>query len=304
MNDIAFIGAGRLAQTLSLALSTADYSVTAVASRRLESAQALASHLPGCQAVSMQEAASHALVFITVPDDHIAAVCSQLQWHAGQCVVHCSGATELTALSSAAAQGAQVGGFHPLQIFSDPESALANLSGSSVAIEANSALSTALHRMAELLGMHPFTLPPGSRALYHASAGYAASFLLPLLHEAAQLWRAFGVDEEQALQALLPLAKGTLKSVEQRGLAGALSGPLSRGDMNVVKHHLNALHTLGEEHAAFYQLLTRRQWPLLLASGRTPTGAHEDWSAVLGKSLLDTPADSKLAISPSKPTAL
>lgn len=285
MNNIAFIGAGRVAHTLSRALCAAGWSVTAVASRRMESAQALAANLSGCQAVSMQEAANHPLVFITVPDDHIAAVCSQLPWRAEQGVVHCSGATELSALSSAAARGAQTGGFHPLQIFSDPDSALANLSGSSAAIEAPPELSATLHRMAALLGMHPFTLPPGARALYHASAGYAASFLLPLLHEAAQLWRAFGVEEEQALQALLPLARGTLKSAEQRGLAGAVSGPLSRGDMNVVKHHLNALQALGGEHAAFYQLLTRRLWPLLLASGRAPSSAQEEWQALLGESL-------------------
>lgn len=283
MNDIAFIGAGRVAQTLSLALCTAGYSVAAVASRRLESAQALASRLPHCQAVSIQEAASHTLVFITVPDDHIEAVCSQLHWAAGQSVLHCSGATELAALDSAASQGAEVGGFHPLQIFSDPQSALANLAGSSVAIEASAVLSPTLNAMAEVLGMHPFSLPPGSRAVYHASAGYAASFLLPLLHEAVQLWRTFGVDEKQALQALLPLARGTLKSAEERGLAGALSGPLSRGDVNVVKRHLSALNALGEDHTALYQLLTRKQWPLLLASGRAPTGAEQDWLPLLGR---------------------
>lgn len=151
MNDMAFIGAGRVAQTLSLALSTAGYSVTAFASQRWASAQALASRLPGCQAVSMQDAANHPMVFVTVSDDQIAAVCTALQWRAGQSVVHCSGATELSALAAAATQGAEVGGFHPLQIFSDPQSALANLSGSSVAIEASPALSATLHGMAQAL---------------------------------------------------------------------------------------------------------------------------------------------------------
>ncbi|MFM8900635.1 MAG: DUF2520 domain-containing protein [Burkholderiales bacterium] len=98
----------------------------------------------------------------------------------------------------------------------------------------------------------------------------------------------FGVDEKQALQALLPLARGTLKAAEERGLAGALSGPLSRGDMNVVKRHLSALNALGEDHTALYQLLTRKQWPLLLASGRAPTGAEQEWLPLLGAPKFDT----------------
>ncbi|MFM2447897.1 MAG: hypothetical protein RIS44_347 [Pseudomonadota bacterium] len=283
MNDIAFIGAGRVATTLSQALANAGWSVKAVASKTMGSAEALASLLPNCQSVSVAEASQHPLVFLTVTDDAISSVCSELTWHTGQSVIHCSGATELLALESAATQGAQVGGFHPLQIFSDPQSALRNLPGSSVSIEAaDPALATMLRDMAHALGMHPFDLPAGTRALYHASAGYAASLLLPLLHEAVQLWRELGVDETQALRALLPLAKGTLASVERRGLAGALSGPLSRGDLGVLKKHCNALDGLGGEHLTLYKTLTRLQWPLLKGSNRNWESSRQDVEALLG----------------------
>jgi predicted short-subunit dehydrogenase-like oxidoreductase (DUF2520 family) len=231
----------------------------------------------------MVEASQHSFVFLTVSDDAISKVCSELTWRVGQSVVHCSGATELTALSSAQKQGAQVGGFHPLQIFSDPQSALEKLAGSSVAIEACPVLSKTLHEMAHALGMRPFILPAGSRALYHASAGYAASFLLCLLHEAVQLWREFGLDEAQALQALVPLAQGTLTSVDRRGLVGAMSGPLSRGDVGVIHKHINALDAVGGEHLAFYKALTRRQWPLVQISNRKTPGLRPHLEALLGK---------------------
>ena len=282
MNEISFIGAGRVARVLSLALTHSGWSVKSVASRNMDSAKALASLLPGCQAVSVVQASQHPFVFLTVTDDAIASLCSELTWHTGQSVVHCSGATELLALSAASVQGAQVGGFHPLQIFSDPESALRNLPGSSVAVEAEPALAARLLEIAHLLGMRPFVLPAGARALYHASAGYAASLLLPLIHEAVQLWREFGVDEAQALQALIPLVKGTLASVEQRGLAGALSGPLSRGDLGVLQKHCTALEALGGEHLAFYKLLTRRQWPLLKTSDRGLESTKDGLEALLG----------------------
>jgi len=266
---IAFIGAGRLAQSLAPALAAAGWPVLAVGSRRSESALALAVRLPDCQALPMAQAVATAeLVFITTPDDAIAGTVAALPWRRGQMVLHCSGATALDALDAARAAGALVGGFHPLQIFSDPETARALLAGTSVAIEAEAGLQALLHRLAHDMGMKPFALPPGSRAAYHAAANLAASFLLSMLDEACQVWTAAGLPAEQALEALLPLSRGTLAAAQQRGLAGALSGPISRGDAAVVAGHLQALQAMGPAHAAFYRELSRRQLLLAAQAGR------------------------------------
>ncbi|MEJ6000202.1 Rossmann-like and DUF2520 domain-containing protein [Paucibacter soli] len=267
-SSIAFIGAGRLAQCLAPALAAAGWPVLAVGSRRSETALALAARLPDCQALPMAQAAATAeLVFITTPDDAIADTVAALPWRRGQMVVHCSGATPLDALDAARAAGALAGGFHPLQIFSDPESARALLAGTSVAIEAeDEGLRALLHRLAHDMGMKPFGLPAGSRAAYHAAANLAASFMLSLLDEACQVWAAAGLPAEQALQALLPLSCGTLAAAQQRGLAGALSGPISRGDAAVVAGHLQALQPLG--HADFYRQLALRQLSLAEQAGR------------------------------------
>jgi len=266
---IAFIGAGRLAQSLAPALAAAGWPVLAVGSRRSESALALAARLPDCQALPLAQAVATAeLVFITTPDDAIAGTVAALPWRRGQMVVHCSGATPLDALAAARAAGALVGGFHPLQIFSDPEAARALLAGTSVAIEAEAGLQALLQQLADALGMKAFALPPGSRAAYHAAANLAASFLLSMLDEACQVWAAAGLPAEQALEALLPLSRGTLAAAQQRGLAGALSGPISRGDVAVVAGHLQALQAMGPAHAAFYRELSRRQLLLAAQAGR------------------------------------
>ncbi|WP_085317213.1 DUF2520 domain-containing protein [Derxia lacustris] len=242
---LAFIGAGRLASTLARALARRGARVVAVASRQPASAQALAARLPGCIATAAQAAVDGAdLVFLTVPDDAIAPAAAALRWRAGMAVVHCSGATELSALDAAAQAGAATGGFHPLQIFSDPELALDLLDGASVAIEAPAALEAQLRALAASVGLRPLRLPPGARARYHGSAGHAASFLLTLLHEAARVWASFGIAEDDALAALLPITRGTLAAAQSRGLAGAASGPPSRGDVGVMARHLAALDAL------------------------------------------------------------
>lgn len=266
---LAVIGLGRLGQTLALAWAAQGEALVAVASRSSAAAESLAARLPGCQAMTPEQAATAAdLVLLCVPDDAIAPLCAALPWHAGQAVVHCSGATELSALDAAARAGARVGGFHPLQIFSDPALALQLLAGSAVAIEAEPALQAELQRLALGLGMKPLQLQPGTRAAYHGAASFAASFLLSMLNEAVQVWASIGLPQELALEALLPLAKGTLQSAQARGLAGALAGPISRGDAGVVGAHLAAFDGLGDAHGAFYRTLSRRQLHLARAAGR------------------------------------
>ncbi len=269
MTTIAMIGLGRLGQTLALAWGAQGEAVVAVASRSTAAAESLAARLPACQAMAPEQAAAAAeLVFLCVPDDAIAPLCRTLPWHAGQSVVHCSGATELSALDAAAQAGARVGGFHPLQIFSDPALALQLLPGSAVAIEAEPALQAELQRLALGLGLKPLQLQPGTRAAYHGAASFAASFLLSMLDEAVQVWARIGLPPDMALQALLPMAKGTLQSAEVRGLASALAGPISRGDAGVVGAHLAAFDALGGEHGAFYRALSRRQLDLAREAGR------------------------------------
>jgi len=267
MGTLSVIGTGRLGSTLARALDGAGLTVTRVASRG-SSASTLAQSLRACEAGTVEVAAAADLVFLTVPDDSIGPLAERLPWRAGQAVVHCSGATEVVVLEPAARLGAAIGGFHPLQIFSDPARALGLLAGSSVAIEGPPALEAQLRDIAARLQMRSIVLRPGVRAAYHGGASFAASFLLSMLQEAAEVWASFGVSEVDTLQALLPLAEGTLAAARAKGLAGALSGPVSRGDAGVVRGHVEALERLGPAHAAFYRELTRRQLQLARASGR------------------------------------
>ncbi len=277
--SIALVGAGRVAQALAIALARRGVAVAAIGSRRPTLGPGWPESCP--QPSYPQAAVDQAdLVLLTVPDDHIATCAEALRWRPGQAVVHCSGATEVAALDIAARAGAATGGFHPLQIFSDPLRAAERLAGSTVAIEAEagSALAEALRTLAEVLGLRPIVLPSGMRARYHVAAGYAASFLLPVLAEAVGLWKTFGVDEPQALAALLPLARGTLDAVEGRGLAGAVSGPIARGDTGVLRTHLAALQVLDPtsfDPLDFYRRLALPQVALAEQAGRLEAQAAQ-----------------------------
>ena len=266
---IGFIGAGRVAKGLAWGLAQSRHKVVAAASRSLDSAEQLAVRIAGCRArTEAQDVADRAdLVFITVPDDAIAAVAASVQWRQGMAVVHASGATEVAALAAAANQGAQTGGFHPLQFFADPEVALAGLPGCTIGIEAEEPLLARLEGLAAALQCRALRLPPGCRARYHAGAHYAGGFVFALLQEATDIWQSFGTSREDAVRALVPLLRGTATAAGELGLARGLAGTYSRGDLGTVKKHLDDLARLGPDVLHLYCELALRSIPLGLERG-------------------------------------
>ncbi|MCC8394243.1 DUF2520 domain-containing protein [Paraburkholderia sp. MMS20-SJTR3] len=261
---VGFIGAGRLARCLALGFARAGYPVTAIASRSTESARRLAAQLEQCVACDdpQQVITAADIVFLAVPDDHIGTTAHTLRFGpglaSGKALVHCSGASPVELLAPARAQGAAIGGFHPLYLFGGEPADLERIAGCSVTIEADGALKDTLTALAVALRCHPLSIPPGSRMLYHGAAHYAASFALCSLAECVALWRTLGFAEDDALRALLPMLAGTIETARDKGLPNALAGPVSRGDTGVVRKQLALLEGLGGDHAALYGLLTRR----------------------------------------------
>jgi predicted short-subunit dehydrogenase-like oxidoreductase (DUF2520 family) len=267
--SMGFIGCGRVGRTLARALANAGYRVSVAWTRDLAALQRFTDEVPGvipCHAA--QDVVDRCdFVWITVADDAIAPVAQSLQWSPRHSVVHCSGATSLAALDKAKRDGARIGGFHPLQMFANPEVALRGLPGCTVGIAADGGFAAELDGIATRLGCVPFTVPEGSRALYHASAYYVGPFLIALLREASLLWKSFGGTEHQTLDALLPLLAGTVAAVRDAGLAKGMGGCVARGDVGTVGKHLDALHELSADAETLYRELALRTVPLGLERG-------------------------------------
>ena len=148
--NIGIIGAGTTGTALAVRLSQSGYTIASASSRSFSSAERLAHCIKGSHAyTTAQEVADTCqLVFITTPDDAIAVVAAQVQWCTDHYVVHCSGAQSVDILSSAKANGAHTGSFHPLQTFASIEHAIDNLPGSTFSIETEEPLLSLLKDMA------------------------------------------------------------------------------------------------------------------------------------------------------------
>lgn len=281
---IGFIGAGRLGSALAWSLGDRGLTVAAVASLIDADARRLAARIPECAVVSMQEVVDTTnLIFVTTPDEAIGSTAAQVRWRPDVAAVHCSGVTEVTALASAARDGAMIGGFHPMQTFGDPMAAVRSLPGCTITIEADEPLLTTLNSIAEHLQCRVNRLPAGMRGRYHAAAGYTSQFINALFAEATKIWQSWGATDEEAVRALLPLAKGTLSSIESAGIVHGMPGPVSRGDVGSIEKHVAALSKMPPDVMEFYRVVCDRTIELGMRRG----AVDEEKAARLRKILSD-----------------
>jgi len=270
MLNIGFIGAGTTGTALASRLDQQGYTVRAVSSRSLASAKRLADRVENCHVYETpQEVANNTnLIFITTPDDVISTIASTISWHENQYIVHCSGAHSLDILESVKNLGATPGGFHPLQTFADIEQAFNNLPGSTFAIEAQEPLLTTLKEMAISLKGEWVLLAAGDKALYHTAAVFASNYLVTLVKLATDLWGDFGVPQQQAIKALLPLLRGTLQNIQNIGLPNCLTGPIARGDLGTINKHIKTLEKENPKILNSYKLLGQQTISIALAKGK------------------------------------
>ncbi len=242
---LAFVGAGRAGSALAQAFSEAGHHVVAVHSRTSAHAGSLAA-ATGARVVASAAAAMAAadVTFATVPDAEIARVAAAIAATggalSGRSLVHCSATQGTEALEAARAAGARVGAFHPLQALAGVSSAHL-LRGSSFVVEADDPLRATLLRLVADLGGHVLALAPSSRALYHAAAVLAGNAPLVLLARATSLLEEAGIDRASAHRALVALLAGAVHNAADGGPAGALTGPVVRGDAATVARHLEVL---------------------------------------------------------------
>lgn len=283
MPRIGFIGAGAVGSAFGVRLSQLGYEVIAVYNVSLEAAQRFAKRVPGCHICqTAQELVDLAdFVFITTPDDSISKVATELKWHPGQSVVHCSGASSTDTLEPAQQQGAKVGSIHPCQTFTGIDQAIENLPGSTFAIEAEEPLRGILTDMAQALDGDWVYLTAEDKALYHAAACIACNYFYTIVKLATDLWQNFGKSNAEATKAYLPLLRGAVNNIENVGFPHCLTGPIARGDLATIRKHIVALEKYAPEMLPLYRDLGIRTIPIALAKGSIDQSRAEELKALL-----------------------
>jgi predicted short-subunit dehydrogenase-like oxidoreductase (DUF2520 family) len=244
----AIIGGGRVGTAVGRILQRKGEQVVAVASRSDESLRMVQKHIEGVFLTSdvVKAGKKGNVIIITTPDDLIADACLSLvsgeAVKKGDHIVHMSGALGLDVLAPAEELGAMTACIHPLQTFADVRGAVRSIPGSVFAVTTRDESTQAWAEQLVLkLGGEPVPLAEKDKTLYHIGAVVASNLLVALEHAAELVYQEIGLHREKALKALLPLIEGTVQNLKRLGTEKALTGPVARGDIGVLRRHLECL---------------------------------------------------------------
>lgn len=262
IKSLSIVGPGRVGRALGRRLTETGWQIGVVAARSEASAKRGVRFIGAGRGVAGLPAtiAASSTILLTVPDDEIARVATELSRVGdenlrGKVMLHTSGALDASVLAPLCTAGASVGSMHPLQTFNGVS--VPPLEGRVFAIDGDEAAVRVARRIARSLGGVPVRIAAAKKPLYHAAGAFAAGLSLAMEEGGVQIMMAAGLKRREAQSALLSLTRQVLEHYEKLGPQKAWTGPLSRGDYGVVTRHERALSELSPEFLVAYRAASR-----------------------------------------------
>ena len=255
---IAIVGPGRLGTALALELRRAGYRICEIVSGNSSASRhkaAVLAKLVRAKVAAAGQKLDGDLIWFCVPDREIARAARQLSdamdWR-GKVALHSSGALASDELRGLRLRGAAVASVHPLMTF--VHGSAPSLKGVPFALEGDPAAVRVARRIVRDLGSEAFPISIGRKMAYHAWGAFASPLLIALLVTGERVARTAGLSTVEARRKALPILRQTLANYAKLGPAGAFSGPIVRGDAQVVQEHLEALKKVPEARAVYVAL--------------------------------------------------
>ena len=224
-------------------------------------------------------------LLLAVRDSDLEAVAKELAGHPpeveGAVVLHACGALDVGVLEPLRQVGYRVGRMHPLVSLRRKANPRAfhgvgfSVSGEGLAVERAQGL-------AQWLGgwILPNLEDTEANVSYHASASLLAGGIGVLFESSLDgMSRALG-DRDAARKGLIQLLRSVASNLEEVEPRDALTGPAARGDVEVVRKHLQTLNTAGSD---LYRALLPAMLEMASARGSLQLEDHERMLAFLAE---------------------
>lgn len=257
---IGFIGAGKVGCSLGKYLAEHGVNIAGYCDRDHKAAEEGA-QFTGTRAYETigDLAGDCDCFFITVPDSLIPSVYEELRAYdlRDKYICHCSGSVSSEeAFAGAKEAGAYAYSVHPLFAVSDRFETYRELADAFFTIEGDPSQIDDIRLILENAGLKVRTIDPADKARYHLAAVMVSNLVMALVDGGIDKLKECGFDEEDARHALRPLATGNIEHAFEAGPVCALTGPVERGDVNILEKHLD--HIDDPEQRKLYLLLSGR----------------------------------------------
>jgi predicted short-subunit dehydrogenase-like oxidoreductase (DUF2520 family) len=194
----------------------------------------------------------------------------------------CSGSIPSSALHEIKNKGALIASFHPIKSFVDTQRSLNTFEGTYCALEGDQKACKILEGWAIKLGANPFYIQTDKKLIYHSSLVFACNYLISLAEIAFLSLEEAGVSRDISKSLLQPFMENTLTQLFEKDTAKALSGPIARGEIDVVQSEINVLTIWRPNFATLYKSLGEIALTLAEKKGSLTTQDAHRLKQILG----------------------
>ena len=275
IRHIAFIGGGNVASQLIPWMQSRGFVVTGLVHRTSERAAELAlrHQIPTYGTTLDSLPPTIDALFLSVPDAVLAPLARELAAHRpdwkGVLIAHFSGALPARILQPLQRQGGSILSMHPLQTIR--ASLPTRLEGIPVILEGPPESIAIGKYLAYQLSWHPFELSEEEKPAYHVMAVMASNFLVTLFSLARDI--APSSLTPSLGEMLYPIMEQTLRNLRTHPPEEVLTGPVTRGDVPTIAHHLETLQQRAPHLLPTYLALLAETLDLALRGHRLSSDA-------------------------------
>ena len=254
--NIGFIGAGKVGVSLGKYFTINKLTVVGYYSEFSKCALEAAEFTNSKAFSSMEDLICVCnVIFITTPDDTIPIIWDKIQ-HLNlkdKILCHTSGSLSSEVFKNISNCSAYGYSIHPMYAFSDKFNSYKNLKTACFSIEGDFKHLHSLKELFEGFGNKVIVINKDNKALYHLASVTVSNLVLSLINVGCGYLSNCGLNENEALGALMPLIQNNIDNLKLKDFSSALTGPIDRNDLGTVEKHLLVIP---EEHEDVYKTLS------------------------------------------------
>lgn len=271
MQTLSIIGCGKVGKTLGFLFAKSNtFKIQDILSTSFENALSgknfIGQGSPICD-YSQLTPTSHLL--LGAQDENLAQIIDHLNNNdsifANTIIFHCSGALTSEILQPLKNKGITIASVHPFKSFSHPEDDIYRFHGTYCTVEGDTLACQSLTHAFKNIGANVVNIKSENKTLVHIATIFTSNYFVTLIESALQLLEQGGIDKKLALEMIEPLLLGTYESVKKLGTVRALTGPIARGDAQVIENQCRRLSQLDDSFLELYQMLGRKTLELAIA---------------------------------------
>ena len=263
--NIVFIGGGRAGTSFAKVLQeTTNFHIKAITCLTEKEAEDSAKFIGNVEYIGTdnKKALEYGnIIFITTPDDVIKKVADKIAIESNlknKYVFHISGSLSSDILENCKSKEAYIGSIHPLQSMPSFEKGAENIKKAYFCIEGDTNAVQMAQEIIASVNNQFFTIDSHLKGLYHAAAVFASNYINATCFEAFSIFNQLGIEQDTIEEIIKPLIRGTVNNIEELGITVSLTGPISRGDINTIKNHLNSFSKYRKEALPIYKELAKK----------------------------------------------